>query len=72
MSELEQKMAQIYAATYASLFKSQSEAMQKRILAVKDDPTLNDKDVDAFAREVCAVAEEVADKSDTKAPDIIK
>ena len=72
MPESEPNLTQIYSITYDTLYGKLSPAMQKRVLACKDNNDLKDVEVTAFIREVITVAEGVMDKSDKKAAADIK
>jgi len=51
-----------YQEAYEKLFEQLSEPVQKRVLAVRGDGSIVDKDVEIFVREVIAVAESNMDK----------
>ena len=50
-------MAYRYERAYQSLFTKLSEQMKTRVLAVKSNPDMADRDVDDFIKEVMTLAE---------------
>ena len=53
----ELSQSQRYAKAYQTLFESATSDMKKRILAVKDNPDISDRDVDLFIKDVITKAE---------------
>ena len=59
-------LAAQYKKTYDIAFGVLSPSMKKRVLAVKEDPTLKDNDVNEFIHDVIEKAEEIHDKREEK------
>lgn len=55
-------LASVYESTYNAKFNTLSLPMKQRVLACKEDPSIIDRDVIKFIRDVISAAEEAYDK----------